>query len=105
MLTMAERELEASRRNLAEIEVRLADARRNLERNEALVKQQLVSQTALDTSRAEANALAARLAASQAQVKVSESSLAMRRDRLQRSRTCARRSPAWSFPRTRSRAK
>jgi RND family efflux transporter MFP subunit len=79
MLTMAERELEAAKRNLTEIEVRLADARRNLERNEALVKQQLVSQTALDTSRAEANALAARLAASQAQVKVSESSLAMRR--------------------------
>jgi len=42
------------------------------------VKQQLVSQTALEASRAEANALAARLAASQAQVKVSESSLAMR---------------------------
>ena len=79
MLTMAERELEAARRNLTEIEVRLADARRNLERNETLVKQQLVSQTALDTSRAEANALAARLAASEAQVKVSESSLAMRR--------------------------
>lgn len=79
MLTMAERELEAAKRNLTEIEVRLADARRNLERNEALVKQQLVSQTALDTSRAEANALAARLAASQAQVKVSESGLAMRR--------------------------
>ena len=78
MLTMAERELEAARRNLTEIEVRLADARRNLERNEALVKQQLVSQTALEASRAEANALAARLAASQAQVKVSESSLAMR---------------------------
>ncbi len=79
MLTMAERELEAARRNLTEIEVRLADARRNLERNETLVKQQLVSQTALETSRAEANALAARLAASEAQVKVSESSLAMRR--------------------------
>jgi RND family efflux transporter MFP subunit len=80
ILTMAERELEASKRNLTEIEVRLADARRNLERNEELVKQQLVSQTALDASRAEANALAARLAASQAQVKVSESSLAMRRN-------------------------
>jgi RND family efflux transporter MFP subunit len=79
-LTMAERELEASRRSLAEIEVRLAEARRNLERNEVLVKQQLVSQTALDTSRAEVNALAARLAASQAQVKVSESSLAMKRN-------------------------
>jgi multidrug efflux pump subunit AcrA (membrane-fusion protein) len=40
VLTMAERELEASHRNLAEIEVRLGDARRTLERNEALVKQQ-----------------------------------------------------------------
>ena len=78
-LTMAERELEASRRNLAEIEVRLADARRTLERNEALVKQQLISESALDTSRAEVNALAARLEASRAQVKVAESRLAMRR--------------------------
>jgi RND family efflux transporter MFP subunit len=80
MLTMAERELEASRRNLAEIEVRLAEARRNLERNEALIKQQLVSQTVLDTSRAEANATAARLEAARAQVKVAESGLAMRRN-------------------------
>jgi RND family efflux transporter MFP subunit len=79
MLTMAERELEAARRNLTEIEVRLADARKNLERNEALVQQQLVSQTALDTARAEANALAARLEASRAQVKVAESAVAMRR--------------------------
>jgi RND family efflux transporter MFP subunit len=80
MLTMAERELEASRRNLAEIEVRLAEAQRNLQRNETLIKQQLVSQTALDTSRAEVNALAARLEASRAQVKVAESGLAMRRN-------------------------
>jgi RND family efflux transporter MFP subunit len=79
ILTMSERELEASRRNLTEIEVRLAEARRNLERNEALVKQQLISQTAIDTTRAEANALAARLEASKAQVKVAESGLAMRR--------------------------
>jgi RND family efflux transporter MFP subunit len=79
VLTMAERELEASRRNLAEIEVRLAEARRNLARNEALVQRQLVSQTALDASQAEANALAARLEASKAQVKVAESQLAMRR--------------------------
>ena len=78
MLTMAQRELEASRRNLSEIEVRLAEARRNLERNESLVQQQLISQTALDASRAEVNALAARLAASEAQVKVAESGLQMR---------------------------
>ncbi len=79
MLEMSTRELEASRRNLDEIEVRLAEARRNLERNEALVKQQLVSQTALDATRAEVNALAARLEASKAQVKVAESGLAIRR--------------------------
>ena len=79
LLTMAERELDASKRNLAEIEVRLAEAQRNLDRNESLIKQQLVSQTALDSSRAEVNALAARLEASKAQVKVSESSLQMRR--------------------------
>jgi RND family efflux transporter MFP subunit len=78
VLTMSQRELEASRRNLAEIEVRLADARRTLQRNESLVKQQLVSQSALDASQAEANALAARLEASRAQVKVAESQLAMR---------------------------
>src|SRR5688500_925265 len=42
MLTMAQRELEASRRNLAEIEVRLAEAERNFKRNEALVQQQLI---------------------------------------------------------------
>jgi RND family efflux transporter MFP subunit len=80
ILTMAERELEAARRGLAEIEVRLAEAQRNLTRNEALVQQQLISQTALDASRAEVNALAARLEASKAQVKVAESSLQMRRN-------------------------
>ena len=80
MLTMAERELEAAQRNLAEIEVRLADAQRTLARNEALVKQQLVSQSTLDASRAEVNALAARLEASKAQVKVSQSALAIRRN-------------------------
>jgi RND family efflux transporter MFP subunit len=79
VLKMAERELEASRRNNTEIEVRLADARKNLERNEALVKQQLVSQTALDASRAEANALAARHEASKAQVKGAESQHSMRK--------------------------
>jgi RND family efflux transporter MFP subunit len=79
VLTMAEREYEASQRNLAEIEVRLAEAQRNLARNEALVQRQLISQTALDASKAEVNALAARLEASKAQVKVAESALSMRR--------------------------
>src|SRR6188768_1360940 len=43
MLTMAQRELAAARSNLAEIEVRLADARRNLEPNEALLTQEHMS--------------------------------------------------------------
>ena len=79
VLTMSERELDASRRNLAEIEIRLADAQRMLARNEELVKQKLVSESALETSRADVNALAARLEASKAQVKVSESQVAMRK--------------------------
>jgi RND family efflux transporter MFP subunit len=79
VLTMAQRELEASRRNLAETEVRLADARRARARHEELVKQKLISEAALDTSRADVNALAARLEASKAQVKVSESQVAMRK--------------------------
>lgn len=79
LLTMAERELDASRRNLAETEVRLADARRTLARNEELVKQKLISEAALDTSRADVNALDARLDASRAQVKVSESQVAVRK--------------------------
>jgi RND family efflux transporter MFP subunit len=78
-LTLSERQLDAAKRDLAEIEVRLAEAQRNLERNESLIKQQLVSQTALDASRAEMNAFAARLEASKAQVKVSESNVTMRR--------------------------
>jgi RND family efflux transporter MFP subunit len=78
VLTMAQRELEASRRNLAETEVRLAEARRTLARNEELVEQKLISEAALDTARADASALAARLEASKAQVKVAESQLAMR---------------------------
>ena len=84
MLTMAERELEASRRNLAEIEVRLADARRNLERNESLVKQQLISEIGARylARRSERVGRAAR--SLQAQVKVAESGLAMRQNRLRR---------------------
>jgi len=38
ILTMAERELAAARSNLTEIEVRLTEARRNLERNEAQIR-------------------------------------------------------------------
>jgi RND family efflux transporter MFP subunit len=65
--------LEAARRSLREIEVRLADARRTLVRNRSLVERKLVAQSVLDGSEAEVAALAARLAATQADVGVAQS--------------------------------
>src|SRR5512137_477264 len=44
---------EAARRNLREIEVRLADARKTLDRNRSLVERKLVAQSVLDSSAAE----------------------------------------------------
>jgi RND family efflux transporter MFP subunit len=61
---------EAARRNLREIEVRLADARKTLERNRSLVERKLVSQSVLDSSAAEVAALSARLAAARSEVDV-----------------------------------
>ena len=79
---VAEKSLLAARRGLREIEVRLADARRTLERNRSLVERKLVAQSVLDASEAEADALAARLASARAEVAVAESNLALRRQSL-----------------------
>ena len=81
-LAVATTGLEAARRNLREIEVRLADARRTLERNRSLVERKLVAQSVLDTSQAEAAALAARLAAAQADVEVANARAALSRQAL-----------------------
>ncbi|HEX5649788.1 MAG TPA: efflux RND transporter periplasmic adaptor subunit [Steroidobacteraceae bacterium] len=74
--------LEAARRNLREIEVRLADARRTLERNRSLVERRLVAQSVLDTSEAEVGALAARLAAARADVGVADAQVGLSRQAL-----------------------
>jgi RND family efflux transporter MFP subunit len=74
---VATRSLEAARRNLREIEVRLADAERTLDRNRNLVQRQLVSQSALDASEAEVGALRARLSAAGAEVGVAEARVAV----------------------------
>jgi RND family efflux transporter MFP subunit len=69
-LNVATSGAEAARRNLREIEVRLADARRTLERNRSLVERKLVAQSVLDSSEAEVAALSARLAAARSEVDV-----------------------------------
>jgi RND family efflux transporter MFP subunit len=61
---------EVARRNLREIEVRLADARKALDRNRSLVERKLVSQSVLDSSEADVAALSARLAAARSEVDV-----------------------------------
>jgi RND family efflux transporter MFP subunit len=61
---------EVARRNLREIEVRLADARKALARNRSLVERKLVSQSVLDSSEADVAALGARLAAARSEVDV-----------------------------------
>jgi RND family efflux transporter MFP subunit len=71
--------LEAARRNLREIEVRLADSRRTLERNRSLVERKLVAQSVLDTSQADVAALTARLAAARAEVDVAQAQLGLAR--------------------------
>ena len=74
---VADQGLEAARRNLNEIQVRLADAQHTLERNRTLVERKLVAQSVVDTSAAEVAALQARLAAANAEVGVSRSRLAL----------------------------
>ena len=71
------RSLEAARRSLGEIQVRLDDARRTLARNRSLVESRLVSQSVLDASEAEVAALEARLAAAGAEVGVAQSRVAL----------------------------
>lgn len=78
-LEVAARTREAASRSLAEIEVRLADARRTLARTQELRGRNLVAQSALDAADADVNALAARLEAAKAEVGVAASTLAQRR--------------------------
>ena len=74
--------VEAARRNLREIEVRLADARKTLDRNRSLVERKLVSQSVLDSSAAEVAALSARLEAARAEVDVAKAQVGLGKQQL-----------------------
>jgi RND family efflux transporter MFP subunit len=76
-LEVENRSLEAARQGLGEIEVRLDDARRTLERNRSLVERKLISQSVLDGSEADVAALEARLEAAKAEIGVARSRVAL----------------------------
>ena len=75
---LSQRQLEAARRNLNEVEVRVAEAERNLRRTEQLRNDKLVSELALDQAQSEAAALNARLEALRGEVKVAEGTVRVR---------------------------
>jgi len=79
---LALRQLEAARKELAEIEVRLAEAERSLRRTTELRRDKLVSEVALDEAQSEVAALRARLEASHSQVKVAEGTVRVREQNL-----------------------
>jgi RND family efflux transporter MFP subunit len=75
---VASRQLDAARLDLAEVEVRLAEAIRERDRLRPLREQNLISASTLDSAESNAKALAARLEASHAAVAVAESSVSLR---------------------------
>ena len=70
-------QLEASKRQIPESEVRLAQARIQLQRQERLRQEGLNTPNDIDNARAEVDSLVARIASLQEQVKVAESQIAM----------------------------
>lgn len=77
-LDLAERQLDAARKNLQEVQVRLAEAERNLRRSQQLRADKLVSEQALDTAQSEVAALQARLEALKSEVQVAQSNVRVR---------------------------
>jgi RND family efflux transporter MFP subunit len=75
---LALRQLESARRNLDEVQVRVAEAERNLRRTEQLRKDKLVSELQLDQAQSEVAALRARLAALKSEVQVAEGTVRVR---------------------------
>jgi len=81
-LELAEAELAATRRQEAEVAVRLKEARQNLDRARALVADGIAGQAELDKAEAEADAYQARLALIREQVTVQERQVGVRRTEL-----------------------
>jgi RND family efflux transporter MFP subunit len=81
-VALADAELQASKRGVAENSVRLDQARLTLRRTEQLRADGIVNQADVDAARTEVGALEARLALTQEQVRVAERQLAVRQNDL-----------------------
>jgi len=80
---LSQRQLESSRQNLHEVEVRVAEAVRTLARNEKLRGEKLISESQLDTAQSEVAALNARLEALRSEIKVAEGTVGVRAQELE----------------------
>ena len=81
-LDLAATRLATARRAEAEIQVRVDEAQRTLERSRTLREQRLTSEADLDAAQANAAALTARLAVAGSEVAVADSAVALARQRL-----------------------
>ncbi len=82
-LAHSEAVLEATRRNLAETQVRLDEAQRELRRIESLVATRIATEADLDRAQAEVRSLEARLERLRADITVAEREVAIRRQELE----------------------
>ncbi len=81
-LALAEAQAEAARRNVSESEVRLVEARLALDRAQKLAADRLNTAADLDTARAQADSLVARIDAAREQVRVTERQIDVERTNL-----------------------
>jgi RND family efflux transporter MFP subunit len=82
-LALAEAQLASARSALLEIEVRLAEAERDLRREHELVSAEIASEKDLDAAQAKRDSLDARLTATRDQVVVAERQVSLRRQELE----------------------
>jgi RND family efflux transporter MFP subunit len=76
-MALARAQLEAARQAIPEIEVRLAEARVNLQRQQRRMKDGLTTPSAIDQAEAEVNSLVARISSLREQIKVAQSQVAL----------------------------
>ena len=76
-ITLARAQLQAARQAVPEIEVRLTEARLNLQRQERLMKDGLTTPSAIDQAQAEVNSLMARINSVREQITVAQSQVAL----------------------------